>query len=121
MLKIGDKVKIKSFEWYNSLEKDTYSGSVKLKGNDFVTDMIKYLGREATITETIYHRDHPNYHLDIDSEGWGWTDEMFEEVVLGSEKCFEVYQFGDLFVRVDSRNKTVYPEFYNTYQEAADV
>ena len=120
ILKVGDKIKIKSLEWYNSAQKDTYSGCIKLKGNDFVSDMIKYLGHEATITETFYHKGHSNYHLDIDSEGWAWTDEMFEDVLLSvdSEKHFEVYQFGGLYVRVDTNNKLVYPEFFSTYQEA---
>ncbi len=114
----GDKVKIKSYKWYSSMEKDIYSGSIKLKGNDFVSDMVKYLGREATITEIFQHRGHPNYILDIDTESWGWTDEMFEEVLSSSEKYFEVYQFGDLYVKVNTEDKTVFPEFFNTREEA---
>ena len=117
VLKVGDKVKIKSLEWYNSAQKDTYSGGVKLKGNVFVTDMLPHLGKDAIITEIVSNGYFPNYLLDIDQGTWYWTDEMFEGY---EEKCFEVYQFGNLFVKVDSINKIVFPEFFDTYQEAAE-
>lgn len=31
---------------------------------------------------------------------------------------FDVYKFGDLFVRVNHQNKTIYPDFYYTKQDA---
>lgn len=114
MLKVGDRIKINSLDWYNSKEKDPYD-SIKLKGNNFVTEMIEYLGKEAIVIGIYYHNGVPNYHLDIDNGSWGWTDEMFEKHTVN---CFEVYQFGDLFVRVDATNKIVFPEFYLTLEEA---
>jgi hypothetical protein len=115
MLKVGDRIKINSLDWYNSKEKDPFSDSIKLDGNDFVTDMIEYLGKEAVITRVFYHKGVPNYCLDIDGGDWGWTDEMFEKHIVN---CFEVYQFGDLFVRVDIVNKIVFPDFYLSLEEA---
>ncbi len=31
---------------------------------------------------------------------------------------FDIYKFGDLFVRVNHKNKTIYPDFYYTKQDA---
>ena len=74
--KVGDKVKIKSLEWYNNSQKDEY-GSVKhgSGSNVFTNNMTKYAGMEATISKvgTYY------YTIEIDGGMWGWNDWMFDE------------------------------------------
>lgn len=72
--KIGDKVKIRSLEWYNA-NKDE-NGLVSKDSEPFVFGMIKYCGKEAII-EGIEYDD---YLLDIDNNNWFWEDYMFEEV-----------------------------------------
>jgi len=64
--KIGDKVIIKS---------DLKSGE-DYNNVDFVEEMTKYLGKEATIVEIIY--TDWQYGLDIDNNHFSWTNEMLE-------------------------------------------
>lgn len=67
--KIGDKVVIRSLDWYNT-NKDKY-GEIGI----FVPDMTKYCGKEATIEETFIN----GYFINIDRHHWYWKDEMFED------------------------------------------
>lgn len=73
--KVGDKVKIKSREWYEKW-KDDY-GNVTLKpltywGNG---DWVKHLGRIYSVKHI--HKDWFSLH---DCPGYTWTMNMFEEV-----------------------------------------
>ena len=65
-MKIGDKVIIKS---------DLKSGE-DYNNVDFVEEMTKYLGKEATIVEIVY--TDWQYGLDIDNNHFSWTSEMLE-------------------------------------------
>ena len=70
--KVGDKVKIKSREWYEknkNIHGDIYCGDTR-----FIADMHRYCCNIATITSVGII-----YRLDIDNGKWGWTDEMFED------------------------------------------
>lgn len=67
---IGDKVRIKSKEWYDA-NKDKY-GSIKNCG--FIADMSRYCGKEARIL----HESDGFYTIDLDDEFYFWTNEMFE-------------------------------------------
>lgn len=72
--KVGDKVTIKSLEWYD-MNHDGL-GEVPLKGDIyFAQEMSKYCGMTATIMEIQIGC----YMLDIDKGKWVWSDEMFEE------------------------------------------
>jgi hypothetical protein len=73
--KVGDKVRIKSLDWYN--ENKDKNGHVKCGTATFDVNMQIYCG---SIT-TIYAVDEIGYDLDVD---WGqnvWTDEMIEGLV----------------------------------------
>lgn len=75
--KVGDKVKIKSREWYESnRNKD---GEYVVSGLFFTDNMTKFCGKEATITYS--DEDDGTYQLDIDSSYW-FNDEMFEDSTL---------------------------------------
>ena len=70
--KVGDKVKVRSWD---SLAKEfgvEYAGDIRLPNNWFVHQMQKYCGEMLVITEvgTISYRTEGNT--------WNWTDEMFE-------------------------------------------
>lgn len=69
MRQVGDKVKIRSLEWYNQNKDKTDCIGF------FVPEMAEYCGQEATIVEAHFK----TYLLDIDGQGWYWTEEMFEE------------------------------------------
>ena len=74
--KVGDKVKIKSLEWYKNSQKNEY-GSVKHDDarNSFISSMTAYCGMKANITEV----EGSHYILDVDNGDWWWQDFMFEE------------------------------------------
>lgn len=70
--KVGDKVRIKSREWYEK-NKNT-SGDILCGGTFFVEDMERYCGETATITSV-----DKTYNINIDDNEFNWTDEMFED------------------------------------------
>ena len=79
-LELGQKVTIKSLEWYNSNKDD--SKTIKLSTESFVEDMSEYCGKTATIVDVFKDLDGVDdnimYRIDLDNRGWNWTDEMFE-------------------------------------------
>lgn len=70
--KVGDKVKIKSLDWYNA-NKDYY-GNVVCGFYYFIEEMSKYCGKILTIGK-IYRND--RYVLQED-ENFAWTNDMFD-------------------------------------------
>lgn len=71
--KVGDKVKIKNLDWYNTNKSETdylYCNNIV-----FVQKMSEYCGKKATIVD----RTDVSYKLDIDNKFYYWTDDMFEE------------------------------------------
>lgn len=72
--KIGDKVRIKSREWYDNNEGKDADGDILCGGIYFDHDMRPYCGKSATITDVA-----GTYSIDIDNGKWSWTDEMFED------------------------------------------
>lgn len=77
--KVGDKVKIRSLDWYNANK--TEGGEVHLESGVFLQLMSKYCGKVATITYVYSFV----YSLDIDGGKWNWIDEMFEENINDME------------------------------------
>lgn len=77
--KVGDKVKIRSLDWYNANK--TEGVEVFLEGSVFLQLMSKYCGKVATITHAFRY----GYSLDIDRGCYPWTDEMFEENINDME------------------------------------
>ena len=78
-LELGQKVIIKSLDWYNSNKDD--SRTIKLTTEVFVEDMSEYCGKTATIVDVFKDFDGEGdimYRIDLDNRGWNWTDEMFE-------------------------------------------
>lgn len=71
---VGDKVKIKSKEWYENNEEKDADGDILCGGIYFDHDMRHYCGKSATITGVA-----DTYSIDIDNGDFWWTDEMFED------------------------------------------
>lgn len=77
--KIGDKVRVKSLEWYND-NKDEY-GYVQCGYKYFTENMRKYCGDVVTIRSFHYSSfyDFTTYNIaEEDDCSYAWTDDMFE-------------------------------------------
>lgn len=72
-LKVGDKVRIKSREWY---EKDACSCADSLLVS-FTPFMSKFCGQVLTIERIRLHAGLPVYYL-REAPGWGFADYMFD-------------------------------------------
>lgn len=86
-LELGQKVTIKSLDWYNS-NKDK-NGAVILSAETFVEEMAEYCGKTATILDVFKDLDGGDtimYCIDLDHRGWHWTDEMFEPEMVEDVK-----------------------------------
>lgn len=86
--KVGDKVKIKSREWYEKWKGST--GNVQVLYS-FVEDMAKHCGRVFTVKEVRFGSQDWRFKLEEDEKGKIWSLEMFEEVYpqesSKEEKC----------------------------------
>ena len=78
--KVGDKIKIKSIDWFNAQEKDS-DGDIPIYSVNnivyFTKDMSNYCSKEAKIEDI--RIDDNIYFLDVDKRCYEWTDEMFDE------------------------------------------
>lgn len=74
---VGDKVRIKSVEWYNTY-KDDY-GEINISPG-FIPDMVRFCGKTATIVGVHVHEHGANYTLDFDGQKWNWSEEFFEDI-----------------------------------------
>lgn len=70
--KIGDKVKIKSWDWYQDNNEDN---GFRFNDGWFDYEMSVYCGQTAIISEV--GKDY--YRLKLDNGTWHWYDWMFED------------------------------------------
>ena len=76
-MNVGDKVKIKSINWYNRKKDNIGSGVYIIYNNTYFTEgMSNYCGKFATIT----HINNDRFFLDIDEQDHFWTEEMFDNL-----------------------------------------
>lgn len=128
--KVGDKVRIKPLEWYN-LNKN-YRGDIELRPDrvvyTFVEPMSAYCGKIAKITGV----NQQHYDIDLDSDKYFWTDDMFEGKVENSKEdksAFwflpEGYEFCDDEGRVIPTTKVQLrkkqPQYPKTYEECCKI
>ena len=76
--KVGDKVKIKSREWYKA-NKDKY-GTVYCGDVLFIESMSKYCGKVLTI-DRVFNFNTATYEMLEDPDEFGWNEEMIECLV----------------------------------------
>ena len=82
--KVGDKVKIKSLEWYNTFS-DNGNKYIRHDRAWFTKEMAEYCGKTAIVIG-IYN---DSYDLDIDNKEWGWYDWMLEDEPTVSDQLKE--------------------------------
>lgn len=82
--KVGDRVRIKSREWY---EENKLGDYINLGGRRFNKYMASYCGREAIITDTSegWEKGY-RYAIDIDNGEYSWDDDMIECLVLDNDE-----------------------------------
>ena len=73
--KVGDKVRIKSKEWYE--ENKNAEEYVNVLNERFIASMADYCGKIATITSI--STDSIFYRINLDNGCWKWNDGMFED------------------------------------------
>lgn len=75
--KVGDKVRIKSIDWYNKRKSDVL-GIVYDTTPHFLEDMSKYCGQVATITKMLCSNV---FKISLDGGYYDWENDMFEGLV----------------------------------------
>lgn len=82
--KVGDKVRIKSIDWYNENKDDETYFSVD--GIYFIPGMSKYCGKEATITEIDECEE--AFRINIDKGKFWYNEGMIEETPDSTSDTF---------------------------------
>ena len=101
--KVGDKVRIKSLEWYN--ERKNWLGNVAHDDfyNTFVSSMSSYCGMTANITEV----EGSHYILDVDNGDWWWQDFMFEEPLVDDSNYEQLKEITIELIRANANPMAV--------------
>ena len=77
--KIGQKVRVKSLDWYNNNKDTSHRLNIGDKKPCFTYNMSKYCGQVLTIDD---HAEYEGEYYMIEDDGvYTWADEMFEGVV----------------------------------------
>lgn len=111
--KVGDKVRIKSIDWYYDNRNER--NDVKCDNEYFVIDMVKYCGEIVTILSVLS----TSYRIKEDDSIFNWTDEMIEglveeEIIL--DKIIESKTFKD-----NIKHVCVLPEGYVFKDENGNI
>lgn len=122
--KVGDKVKVRSREWWDKHEKN---GDVLVKRNYsnmlfFTKGMTDYCRETVTIASVCHERD--SYKIEEDNMIWEWCDGMFEPAYTYADLDLPDWWYGRPILGYVSdesedaaRAKTkmwwVWPNFYN--------
>lgn len=98
---VGNKVRIKSVEWYD--ENKDEDGVVNLGGDifSFMDSMVECLGKEATITTIV---DDGVYLIDLDGGNAYWTDKMFEGLVSDEKPLISTDLIKDIAEVIKTHN-----------------
>ena len=107
--KEGDKVLIKSIDWYNKYKDE--DGDVLCGEFVFLKDMKKFCSETLTISADV----DDGYLMFEDDHGYVWTDEMFEKLVERNGKTYP-YKVGDRVVlKGNNRCATITDLKYNSW------
>lgn len=123
--KVGDRVRVKSLDWYEKSEKDL-SGSIRpdVSKIGFSSKMTEFCSKALTIDRICLDEDKGNHYRVKDEFGkdvlWNWCDWMLEEEIVsevGEEspqsKTEDIANLvGDMIfpIKIDLKNKDC---FYN--------
>ena len=108
--KVGDKVRIKGFGWYN--ENKDEDGNIDINDDfTFYADRSKYCGKVFTISEVF----DICYSVKEDNNEYYWTDEMIDCLVERNGKTYP-YKIGDrVILKGNNRCATITDLKYNSF------
>lgn len=119
--KVGDKVRIKSIDWYN--ENKDENGNIDIN-EDFIfyADRSKYCGKVFTISEVFDN----SYFVKEDNGDYYWTDEMIEGLSEEIEREHEDKMFSEGYDQgyedgQHDMNEWVLPEGFQFKDENGNV
>ena len=110
--KVGDKVRIKSLDWFNTNK--TYGDTIELEsGYNFTSAMSKFCDSELTIE--YIHEDGNLHHYVMEEVIYAWTDEMIEGLM--EKEIVPKFKVGDIIGRENNLTNSylvtsVTSEFY---------
>ena len=108
--KVGDKVKIKSLDWYNQ-NKDGF-GLIFCNNICFDEKMIEFCGKTVTIAA---ERDNKYYFISEDNCLSFWSEDMIECLVERNGKTYP-YKIGDrVILKGNNRCATITDLKYNSW------
>ena len=87
---VGDKVRIKSLDWYN--ENKNERGLICFDNTNFIPEMSQYCGKILTINQIVEEYKH---YL-VSECAFSWTDEMIEGL-MAEELNKEIERFQNLY------------------------
>lgn len=96
--KIGDKVKVKSHEWYE--DNANYLSEIECGNTVFIPDMKCYCGTTVTIMKRFSHIK--CYAIEEDNGVHYWSDEMFEDNTDMKEFAAKVLNIKDEIIVPDN-------------------
>ena len=112
--KVGDKVRIKSLEWYKSAKKNKGGHIENSSGVLFNAEMAIYCGCNAEIIEVRHSSEGQEFFkLDIDDGNWSWYNWMFDESFSDKGENQTAYDYEQLkeiaieLIRADVGPRTV--------------
>ena len=103
--KVGDKIRIKSLDWYNENNDGSGILSYKISGIPFTSEMAEYCGSIVTIDKAEAARNShlgDRYIIKEDDGDWAWHEKMFEGLV--EEETYD-------FLKTDKPNKPSLNDF----------
>ena len=118
----GDKVTIKSLEWFDSNKRysDLFGWCVDLtdEGYAFTENMIAFCDKVATIEDVRVEggsRKQETYTIDLDDGEYGWTPSMFSGHF--KESNLTTLLFGDCYILADMSEGKCVPEFFASLED----
>ena len=117
--KVGDKVRIKSLDWYNENATSDF-GDIDCGAMPFMNDMIEYCNKIVTISNVNYKDEY--YEIEEDVAANGWTDDMIERLVeetkrLGQEVGEKIGEVIVDYLDNKEQNKGEISDGYHTFNE----
>ena len=96
---VGDKVRIKSLDWYNENKDEDGLVIVEVSTHAFIPEMVEHCGTVVTIKD-VFENTNGRAVYYMKETDWDWTDEMIEGLV--EEEAKPKFKVGDRVIVRDT-------------------